>query len=466
MVAGTHSGAGKTTVSLILMAALRDSGYRVQPFKLGPDFIDPSYHRLATERDSINLDPWLVGLPRVRRTFARFAVRSDIAVVESMGGLFDGASGSWARSSPAFFARRLGIPVVLVLDVWGMTRSAHAVLNGFLGFDPRLRIAGFILNRAGSARHAAMVLTALSPHLRAQCLGYVLHSSRLTIPERHLGLLTVDEHTPGPTWQHELQSAGQTIDLRKLVRILRLTRRAPDAPGESARRPTPRVRLAIARDQAFCFYYPENLEMLEQAGAELCPFSPIRDARLPPGVEGIYLGGGYPESFAAELAANTSMKTEIAAAAVEGMPIYAECGGLMYLGRTLRTFDRVEHPMASVFPLDFVMDKHHLVIRYVNIRTTGPTLLGPRGTVVRGHEFHQSRLIGNEGRAYQVRTSGGEAFREGFVLGNTLGSYIHLHFGSNPAIPARVIASCLARRLSGTAGAATAAPPARESPGT
>src|SRR5713101_2732193 len=190
MVAGTHSGAGKTTVSLILMAALRASGYRVQPFKLGPDFIDPGYHWLATERNSINLDPWMVGLARVRHTFARFAARSDIAVIESMGGLFDGASGSRERSSPAFFARRLAIPVVLVSDVWGMPRSANAVLNGFLGFDTRLRIAGFILNRAGSSRHADMVLAALPSRLRTRCLGYVLHSSRLTIPERHLGLLT------------------------------------------------------------------------------------------------------------------------------------------------------------------------------------------------------------------------------------------------------------------------------------
>jgi cobyrinic acid a,c-diamide synthase len=409
----------------------------------------------------------MVGLRRVRQTFARFAARGDIAVIESMGGLFDGASGVRDRSSPAFFARRLGIPVVLVIDIWGMTRSAHALLNGFLSFDSRIRIAGYILNRAGSARHVEMVIASLPPHLRKRCLGYVLHSSHLTIPERHLGLLTADENTLGPTWQDELRNAGQTLNLSNLVRNLHVTRRAPDPPARSTPRPTTRARLAVAKDQAFCFYYPENLEMLEEAGGELCHFSPIRDSHLPPGIDGIYLGGGYPESFASELSTNVSMKKEIAAAADRGMPIYAECGGLMYLGRTLRTFDGAERPMVSVFPLDFVMDKNHLVIRYVDVRTTVPTLLGPRGTVARGHEFHQSRLIGTTGGCgYRVRTSGGEVFHEGFVLQNAFGSYIHLHFRSNPSIPARVIAACLQRRRTRGAGITAALPTAQESSAT
>jgi len=443
VVAGTHSGAGKTTVTLVLLAALRRANYRVQPFKLGPDFIDPGYHRVVAGTTSINLDSWMTSLRTVRASFARHCAGSDVAVVESMGGLFDGAAGPRDDRSAAGLAKRLGAPVVLVVDIWGMTRSAHAVLNGFMEFDPQLEVAGFVLNRAGSHRHAGMVVESLPARLRNRCLGYVLRSDGLAIPERHLGLLTAEENALGPKWRSALEEAGRTLDLDALSRIFCLVRHSPRSDAPPKPRREARARIAVARDQAFCFYYPENLAMLEEAGAELSYFSPVRDEHLPADTGGIYLGGGYPESFAAELAANARMKKTIAAAAARGMPIYAECGGLMYLGRTLRTVDGVAHPMASVFPLDVVMDPAHLAIRYADIRTTVATLLGPRGTTARGHEFHQSRLTAAPRPvAFRAKASDGSPFRDGFVTRNVLASYVHLHFASNPSIAARFVEAC------------------------
>jgi len=464
LVSGTHSGVGKTTVSLLLMEALAGRGWRVQPFKVGPDFIDGGYHRLLTGRESLNLDLWMMGLANLRRTFAAAAGEADVAVVEGVGALFDGENGTRERGSSGFVARRLGVPVVLVVDVWGMTRSTHALLDGFLGFDPRVRIAGVVFNRAGGQRHYRMVLDSLPPRLRRLSLGYVLHSDRLAIPERHLGLITSEENDlPPEAWRQALREAGRSLDVERLAALLRLRQRGAAAAGAAADAGTapapapappipvrprktrpgirpPRARLGIARDRAFCFYFAENLRMLEQAGAELCYFSPLADRHLPD-VDGLYLGGGYPESFAAELAANETMRSEIGRAAAAGLPIYAECGGLMYLGRSLVDFDGSRHPMASVLPLDVEMDRRHLAIRYVEVRTRVATPLGPAGTVARGQEFHQSRIAWQGARpaGFNVTTSAGEAYREGFVRRNVLGTYAHLHFRSNPAIPAALV---------------------------
>jgi len=507
LVSGTHSGVGKTTVSLLLMEALAGRGWRVQPFKVGPDFIDGGYHRLLTGRESLNLDLWMMGLANLRRTFAAAAGEADVAVVEGVGALFDGENGTRERGSSGFVARRLGVPVVLVVDIWGMTRSTHALLDGFLGFDPRVRIAGVVFNRAGSQRHYRMVLDSLPPRLRRLSLGYVPHSDRLAIPERHLGLLTSEENDlPPEAWRQALREAGRSLDVERLAALLRLRKRGAAAAGAAAdagalagagavaagaaadagtapapvpapappipvrprkARPgirPPRARLGIARDRAFCFYYAENLCMLEQAGAELRYFSPLADRHLPD-VDGLYLGGGYPESFAAELAANETMRREIGRAAAAGLPIYAECGGLMYLGRSLVDFDGSRHPMASVLPLDVEMDRRHLAIRYVEVRTRVATPLGPAGTVARGQEFHQSRIVrqGAPPAGFDVTTSAGETYREGFVRRNVLGTYAHLHFRSNPAIPAALVSRLMRQCVTPPARRAAALP--RRRPG-
>lgn len=301
IVAGTHSGVGKTTVTLTLVRAFAARGLAIQPFKLGPDFIDTAYHGEVIDRPSINLDLWMMGADNVENAFESFSATSDVALIEAMGALYDGEDGT-ERGSAAFVAKLLDIPVILVIDIWGMTRSAVPLLQGFLSFDANLRFAGFVMDRAGSARHAKMVHDSLPEHLQAMCLGYILQSDGLSIPERHLGLVTPDENaidTKARLAALDAARSGLTID--HLVP-------AQGGKPRSSRRPSPpagdKVRIAIARDQAFSFYYLENLALIEEAGAELCPFSPVSDASLPADVSGVYIGGGYPESFAAELASN------------------------------------------------------------------------------------------------------------------------------------------------------------------
>lgn len=448
LISGTHSGVGKTTVSFAIMSILRELGFNVQPFKVGPDFIDPGYHKLATGRESINLDLWMMGLSNVRRSFNLFSSPADVAVIEGMGALFDGERGT-ERGSAGYLAKKLDVPVLLVIDVWGMTRSAAALINGFLSFDQRLRIAGIILNRAGSEGHYQMVLDSLPSSLRKLVLGYLPRSIHLSVPERHLGLLTLEENTEALKVKAALlRSAKQTLDVNRLVRLFKIKRK--DVPEQPVTFKTlrPKVRVGIARDKAFCFYYTENLAMLKEAGAELLPFSPLEDANPPDDLDGLYFGGGYPESFPDVLSENKNMRRKILELSREGMPVYAECGGLMYVGRSLKNFDGRKYPMVSVLPIDTEMDKNYLAIKYVEIETTAETLLGPKGTRARGQEFHQSRLVSShlENGCYRVTTNAGKVFSEGFQQANVLASYIHLHFKSNPSIPSHFISRCLDHR--------------------
>lgn len=445
LISGTHSGVGKTTVSFAIMSVLHGLGYDVQPFKVGPDFIDPGYHKLATRRESINLDLWMMGLSNVRKSFARFSAPADVAVIEGMGALFDGEGGT-GRGSAGYLARMLGVPVLLVIDVWGMTRSAAAVIDGFMSFDPRVRIAGVILNRAGSEGHYRMVLDSLPSRIRRLVLGYLPRSTHLSVPERHLGLLTLEENTEALKVKDALlRSAKQTFDVSRLVRLFGIKKKPVPGPRGGSKASPPRVRVGIARDKAFCFYYTENLMMLEEAGAELLPFSPLGDATLPDDLDGLYFGGGYPESFPDVLSENKSMRRKILELSRAGMPVYAECGGLMYMGRSLKNFDGRKYPMASILPIDTEMDKDYLAIKYVEVETTAETLLGPKGTKVRGQEFHQSRLVSSraEEGCYKVTTNAGKVFSEGFKRANVLASYIHLHFKSNPSVPSHFVSRCL-----------------------
>jgi cobyrinic acid a,c-diamide synthase len=358
-----------------------------------------------------------------------------------MGGLFDGEGGETGGSA-AEIAKSLKVPVVLLIDVWGMTKSTAALLNGFLNFDPELRFAGFIMNRAGSKRHAQMILDGLAIQQQNLCLGYVLHDDSLVIRERHLGLVTIEENPSAPDQRTAvLDRAAENIDLDRLLQLRSADPRA--APSRRIRGKRD-LRIAIARDRAFCFYYAENLTALEDAGAELCVFQPTAGQSLPEGISGLYLGGGYPESFARELASNNHLKAELRDLVDRGMPVYAECGGLMYLGRSFRGFEGTVYEMAGILPSEIMMDPKYLAIRYVTVMTLEDSPLGPEGTEARGQEFHQSRLSGPSGEPsfYRVVTSAGEEYRDGFRYNNAIGSYIHLHFASNPAIPKNFVKNC------------------------
>ncbi len=418
----------------------------MQPFKLGPDFIDGAYHAEAAGRPTVNLDLWMMGEDGIRDAFKRWSSDADIAVIEAMGALYDGADGTGAGSA-AELAKLLDLPVVLVLDVWGMTRTAAAILEGMRQFDPGLRLAGCILNRVGSDRHRQMVETALPDDLRRLVLGAIPHDADLEIPERHLGLLTAEENEGAKRARGAAQQrAGQLLNLDRLSSIAG----APHvAPRENVKPPSApvqaRARLAIARDSAFCFYYEDNLRLLAEAGFELVPFRPTLDPRLPADVDAVYIGGGYPESFGADLAANASLAAELREHAGGGAPIYAECGGLVYLSRSLTDFDGVSHEMSGVLPLDVAMDSRYLAISYVEATTRIASPLGEVGTIARGQEFHQSRVIRTdlEPGLFELTTSEGETRRDGYLQGGVLASYVHLHLRSAPGIADSLLEAAL-----------------------
>lgn len=467
LVAATHSGAGKTTATGVVLRALRRHGLEPQPFKIGPDFIDAAYHAEATGRPAINLDVWMMGVDGVRESYRRWSSDADVSVIESMGALYDGADGG-EHGSAAHVAKLLGVPVVVVLDVWGMTRTSAAILEGLLAFDPAVDVAGCILNRVGGAAHAEMILEALPRPLRELVVGAIERRPELEIPERHLGLLTVEENPTARAAREEASvRASKGLDVERLVAIAgvpasgagrsasagtpvaRVTPPGITLPGTAPPGATsPVARLAIARDRAFCFYYEENLLLLRDAGFVLVPFAPTSDPHLPANVDAVYIGGGYPESFAAELEANDSLAAELRARAADGMPIYAECGGLVYLARSLTGFDGVRRELCGVLALDVVMDPDRLAIRYVEVRTRIGSPLGEAGTVARGQEFHHSRIARAdvEPALYDVETSTGETYREGYVSDGVVASYTHLHFASSPALVTSLVGAAVAWR--------------------
>lgn len=445
VIAGTHSGAGKTTITLGLMAALARRGLTVQGFKVGPDFIDPGHHRQVTGRPSRNLDGWMLSREENRAIFARAAVGAGAVVVEGVMGLFDGYDGGSEAGSTAQMAKWLNLPVVLVVDARSQARSAGAVVHGFATFDPELSLAGVIFNRVGSERHLEYLRQVMDSRGQARLFGGLPREAGLSIPERHLGLMTTEEHPLGAGFVDQLADVIEaSVDLPALWEALPeldLPEVPPLAPA------APEVRLGVAKDAAFCFYYPENWEWLEHFGAELAFFSPLTDLALPPDLHGLYLGGGYPEMFAARLAANASLRRQISRAAAAGLPIYGECGGLMYLGEEIVDLEDKAHPMVGALPLAVRMLPRLKSLGYREVTMTADGLLGPAGTAVRGHEFHYSELQaeppGDLRRAYRLAArAGGETRTEGYSRGNTLASYVHLHFGSNPEAARHLVAAC------------------------
>ncbi len=438
LVAAPASGSGKTTVTLALLAALRRRGLVVAPFKVGPDFIDPGHHAAACGRPSRNLDGWMCGEPWVRETFRRGGGGADLAVIEGVMGLFDGAAGDCDEGSSAEIARWLGAKVVLVIDARSQARSVAALVQGFARFDRRLQFAGVICNRVGSARHAELLREALAsvPGL-PPLLGCLPREEELALPERHLGLVTAADSGRDAAFFTRLADWLEThVDLAPL-----LPPAGPGAAVESAPSPaSAKVRIAVARDEVFCFYYPDNLELLAAAGAELAFFSPLRDSRLPENIAGLYLGGGYPELHAGRLAANRDLLGDIREAARAGLPIYAECGGFMALAEAIDG-----HAMTGVFPARAHMLQRRKALGYRQVELTADTPLGPAGTIIRGHEFHYSEmdLPQEVKRCYHLSRRGGvDLGREGYRVGNVLGSYVHLHFGSNPQVAANFVNFC------------------------
>ena len=449
VIAGTASNVGKTILTAGLIAAFKARGLTVQSFKVGPDYIDAAYLAHVSGRPCRNLDSWMLGEGALRQVLAQGALGADLALVEGMLGLFDGRSGS-TDGSTADVARIIKAPVVLVINVNDMTESAAAVALGFKSFAESPRIAGVLLNNVRSDAHRRRAEDAIWDIAKLPVLGALRAMPQLDIPQRERGLLPVTENKD---WDRMIGLLAETIDrdvdLDLLLRIANKAELVPLVPkkifqGKPDAGRT--VRLAVAYDDAFNFYYPENLELLEEHGAQVVPFSPLEDEQLPQDAAGIYLGGGFPEVFVAPLAKNRSMAESIQRAYRSGIPIYAECGGLMYLGRSLRTDSGTTERMAGVIPVDVEMDGQIHRFGYRQLLTLEDSILSPRGQFYRGHEFHWSRITGHNGDlkpAYQMQNAEGDVIGyEGFVAPNLLASYVHLHFGQNPVLVDKFVQHC------------------------
>lgn len=481
VIAGTHSGCGKTTITLGVLAALKKKGLTVQSFKAGPDFIDAGLHRLITGRPSRNLDLWMCGSDYVKSCFDRHSQDADISVVEGVMGFYDGGNYSTAR-----LAKLLRLPVILVVDAYAMAESAGAVVRGFTSYNAEMRsigerehqIVGVIFNRIASEHHYERVKSNVHD---VPVLGYLPRDLNFEIPNRHLGL-TVAEENPitGKNIERLAEAVLEHIDMNAIEQqcIRSMGVRAYGCMGVA---PIPRyigcshtpilekttaLKIAVAYDRAFCFYYEDNLDLLKNAGAEIVTFSPISDSNIPDNVDALYIGGGYPELHAKELSQNTPMLESIRSMADSGCPIYAECGGLMYLSQGIHDFDDNFFAMAGVFPFETQMKKKRLHLGYRNVLLQKDCIIGKKGDKIRGHEFHYSSIAKQSNRAeeqrcsrsmgvndtpmhpyahtpiiekttalhlvYSIKNNKGEYITdEGYRYKNTLASYIHIHFGSS-----------------------------------
>jgi cobyrinic acid a,c-diamide synthase len=450
VIAGGGSGVGKTTATVALIAALRARGLTVAPFKCGPDYLDPSYHARAAGRTSHNLDGWMMGREAAIATFVRAARGADLAVIEGMMGLYDGATPTTEEGSTAELAKWLDAPVLLAIDASGIARTVAAIATGFARFDPRLNLAGLFCNRIGSRGHLDLLRAASN---EIPVVGGLPLDRSAAFPERHLGLFSADETAvPNETIAAWGQIAAEWLDLDAILAIARTAPEIVHSDGAVApsRNAVPACRIGLAYDQAFHFYYEYNLALLEAAGGEIVRFSPALD-RTFPDVDGLYFGGGYPEAAAHELSSNNSMLAAVREFASRGRPIYAECGGLMYLAESIRTLDGRSYPMAGLIPGAVAMRDRLQALGYVEVETRAPSILGPAGTRWRGHQFRYSIFEppppDNFERLYTVTPRWGrEPFAEGYRAGNVVASYVHGHWASNPAIATAFVSACADRR--------------------
>ena len=479
MIAATGSGTGKTTLTLAILAWLRANGMAVAPFKVGPDFIDPGHHARMAGRISYNLDSWMLSKHYNRTLFYAQSRGADLAVVEGVMGLFDGYDATTETGSTAQMAKWLGLPVLLVVSARGKARSAAAVVKGFETFDPELKLAGVVFTFTGSQRHYDYLKEAMAQHCTTPCLGHLPRNDAIVMPERHLGLTTADEHVISAATRDILVAmVDQGVNMDRLLLSLtdpagrsdsaeakKRPKTGPGTPGARQKQPAAsqpsapapknilqpapdRPRIAVARDKAFCFYYPDNLAMLENAGARLVFFSPLAEDRLPADTDGIYLGGGYPELFSDTLSQKLPLLSALRTHSRKGMPIFAECGGFMFLCKALWPRDSDQPAfMAGCFDIEIRMSGRLTSLGYREITFTKDTVIGTKGDRVRGHEFHYSSVIPDRSRFYdnvfQVTSRAGQDVQvHGYQTGRTLGSYLHVHFGSNPGAAACFVRHC------------------------
>ena len=470
LIAGTHSGVGKTTITLGIMSLLSKQGLNVQGFKSGPDYIDISHHAAVTGKMSRNLDTWMMEDNVCRELFYRTAIKSEISVIEGVMGLYDGSLNDNKRGSSAYLAKILNTPVILVIDVKGMAQSAGAVALGFKTYDKDLQIKGIILNRVGSKKQFDLIRSIIENSIEIPVLGYLGRNKKFSIPERHLGLVPYNEDNDIMVDFEIGKCLEDTLDIEKIIEIATNVKEFPkfdktiftnlnkkDKPD--IYKPTDWLRtynansistlkLAVAMDKAFHFYYKDNLELLETFGAELCFFSPLHDKKLPEGINGIYIGGGFPELFGQVLEGNKCMRHLIKEAAANGVVIYAECGGMMYLLDKLVDCNGKSYIMCGVFHAVSKMESKRQGLGYINVNSNVDNILCKKGDHFKAHEFHWSSIVVDVDNskdmlfAYKISKGvGGKVKFDGLYKDNVLASYAHVHFGSNPAFAINLLRS-------------------------
>ncbi|WP_439566241.1 cobyrinate a,c-diamide synthase [Gloeocapsopsis crepidinum] len=444
IIAGERSGVGKTTITLMLLAYL-SRRMQVQSFKIGPDYIDPMFHQYVTKRPCRNLDPLLTNDAYVRQSFTHHSQDVDCVLVEGVMGLFDGATGIDDTASTAHIARLLELPVLLVIDCSRLSRSVAAIAHGYRSFDPRVKIAGVVLNRVGSDRHLQLLKEALES-IQLPILGVLHRSDDLAIPDRHLGLVPTAEISQLDQLIDRFAQLGEACFVwEKLLPLLKKAKIFSVAASEQ-NITIPHftsLRIAVARDRAFSFYYPDNLEILAQLGAQIVYWSPLTDPDLPENIQGLYFGGGFPEVFTQQLTENKSARVAVKKAIEQGIPTYAECGGLMYLSQAIVDFECQSWSMVDIIPATAIMDSR-LTLGYRQA-TVLQSPLFKTGTVIWGHEFHRSRLNQTSTAPLFELQGYNSSFRtlEGWQAYQVHASYLHLHFGGNIKIPQQFLQRCL-----------------------
>ncbi|MGM0471780.1 MAG: cobyrinate a,c-diamide synthase [Bacillota bacterium] len=444
LIGGTASGVGKTTIATGLMAAMTEAGYEVQPYKVGPDYIDPGFHTAATNRHSRNLDSWMIPHQQLKELFLQSSQGVDLAIIEGVMGLFDGHRSDQPSGSSAEVAKLLSAPVILVVDAKKLAQSGAAMVYGYQHYDEQLTIGGVILNRIGSARHYQIVKEEIAK-LGIPVLGYLPTNLELELPERHLGLVPSVETAGLDSYLEQLAELMQEqIDLDQ---VYELAQQAGEVPAEDnlfqGRTGERKIKLAVAYDQAFNFYYQDNLDLLADRGVEIEFFSPVSDDQLPAGSDGLYIGGGFPEEFLAELSANQKLKESISRAIQAGLPTYAECGGLMYLTEEIIDQQDKQYPMVGLIPGTIQMQDSLQAMGYVEARAWQDSILLKEGSKIRGHQFHYSKLLGISTEARAAYQLGEQNELVGYCRDNLLASYLHLHFATQPAVIDNFIAAAV-----------------------
>lgn len=445
VIAGTGSGVGKTTLTIGIMSALKQKGLTVQGFKCGPDYIDPSYHTAVSGRKSRNLDSWMLTKQTLKEVLHKGSHGADISIIEGVMGFYDGKDPTSDEGSTAHISVMTESPVLLVVPCNAMARSAAAIVKGFQLFNEDVNIVGVIANQVGSEGHYQLVKKAVEQECNIPVVGYLTKEVELTIPERHLGLIpSIERGELNPFFDRMGKLVSETIDLDQLYDIS-LTTPTMDQQSELFKRKRETVvKLAVARDEAFNFYYEENLELLESFGAELCFFSPLAGEKLPKDVHGLYIGGGFPEEYAEKLSKLTDVKTSIKQAIEAGIPTFAECGGFMYLCESMITSDKREHSMVGVLPGVISMTDRLAAIGYREVSGLNDNFLFNADEKVRGHEFHYSTYASSVSMNAAFETQGRErTTTEGIVTKNLVAGYTHLHFASCPSVAKRWIDRCL-----------------------